>query len=199
MPKKTFFNLPDEKKLAVVNASKKEFSRVPLANALVANIVTEAGIPRGSFYQYFENIEDCFYFIVDEYSKTIKTRLITNLKDYKGDIIKAYYNLFIYILDLMEDEQNKEYFENLFLNMNYKIQKMFTPNFNDGLNNILNLVDISRLDIQSRFALGYILDIIESVMIHNIIESYKRNVKKDKNIEIFEKEIMLISTGIVKK
>ena len=82
--------------------------------------------------------------------------------------------------------------------MNYKIQRMFTPNFNEGLNDILNLVDISKLNIATRFGMGYILDIIESVMIHNIIESYKRNVPKEKNKEIIEKEILLISSGIIK-
>jgi AcrR family transcriptional regulator len=198
MPKKTFFNLPEEKRNAVIRASKKEFSRVPLANALVANIVLDAKIPRGSFYQYFEDIEDCFYYVVDEYSKDIKTRLINNLKEYNGDIIKAYHNLFLYILDMIDEEDNKDYFKNLFLNMNYRIQQMFTPNFNDGLNNIINIVNISKLNIQSRFALGYILDIIESIMIHNIIESYKRNMPRDKKVEIFEKEIILVSMGIVK-
>lgn len=199
MPKKTFFNLPEVKSWAVINAAKKEFSRVPLADALVANIIIDAKIPRGSFYQYFEDIEDCFYYIVDEYSKDVKTRLINNLKEHNGDIIKAYHDLFVYILDMIDEETNKNYFENIFLNMNYRIQTMFTPNFNDGLNNIINIVDISKLNIKTRFALGYILDIIESIMMHNIIESYKRSMPRDKKIEIFEKEIILISKGIVDK
>ena len=41
-----------------INALKKEFSRVPLKDALVSNIIIDAQIPRGSFYQYFDNIED---------------------------------------------------------------------------------------------------------------------------------------------
>lgn len=199
MPKKTFFNLPEEKRLSVVNASKKEFSRVSLADAFVKNIVVDANIPRGSFYQYFIDIEDCFYYIVDEYAKDIKQRLINNLKENEGNIIKAYSDLYTYILEMINNTKNKNYFEKIFLNMNYKIQKMFTPNFNDGLNDIINLADISKLKIQSKFGIGYILDIIESVMLHNVIESYKRNVNTEKNIEIFEKEISLISEGIVKQ
>jgi AcrR family transcriptional regulator len=198
MPKKTFFNLPESKRNQVIKASKKEFSRVFLNNALVSNIIIDAKIPRGSFYQYFDDIEDCFYFIVDEYSKDIKTKLISNIKDFNGDIIKSYHGLFLYILDMMDEDKNKAYFENLFLNMNYKIQKMFTPNFNDGLNNIVNMVDVDKLNIQGKFALGYVLDIIESLMIHNIIETYNRKMPKEKKIEIFEKELLLISKGIVK-
>ena len=198
MPKKTFFGLSEAKRNLVIEASKKEFSRVPLANALVSNIIIEAKIPRGSFYQYFDDIEDCFYFVVDEYSKQIKTKLISNIKDSNGDLIKSYHGVFLYILDMMDQEKNKEYFENLFLNMNYKIQKMFTPNFNDGLNNIISMVDVDKLNIQGKHQIGYVLDIIESLMIHNIVETYNRNVPKDKKIEIFEKELILISKGIVK-
>lgn len=199
MPKKTFFNLPESKRNNVIKAAKKEFSRAPIATALVSNIVADAKIPRGSFYQYFDDIEDCFYFIVDEYSKEIKTKLISNLKEYNGDLIKSYHNLFLYIMDMIEEEKNKEYFEKLFLNMNNKIQKMFTPNFNDGLNNIINMVDVDKLNIQGKYSLGYVLDIIESVMIHNIVETYNRNMNKEKKIDIFEKELLLVSKGIVKQ
>ncbi len=198
MPKKTFFNLPENKRNIVVKAAKKEFSRTPIANALVSNIIKDAKIPRGSFYQYFEDIEDCFYYVVDEYSKEIKTKLINNLKEFNGDLIKSYHSLFLFIMDMIEEEKNKQYFEKLFLNMNNKIQKMFTPNFNDGLNNIINMVDVNKLNIQGKFSLGYVLDIIESLMIHNIVETYNRNMNKEKKIEIFEKELILISKGIVK-
>ena len=83
--------------------------------------------------------------------------------------------------------------------MNYQIEKMFTPNFNDGLNMILNSVDISKLNISSKFSLGYVIDIIESIVMTNVIQSYKRNLSKEKNKQIFEKELELICSGILKK
>lgn len=58
MPKETFFNLAEEKKEKIINAAKKEFKRVPLEQASIKNIVEDAGIARGSFYQYFESKED---------------------------------------------------------------------------------------------------------------------------------------------
>ena len=100
---------------------------------------------------------------------------------------------------MIYDKDNKKYFEKIFLNMSYEVQSMFTPNFNDGLNLIINHVDISKLNISSKFGLGYVLDIIESTMMNNIIKSYKRNLSKEKNIEIFEKELALICVGVLKK
>lgn len=199
MAKQTFLNLPVEKRNTILDSLKKEFSRVSLKDALVSNIVKEAKIPRGSFYQYFENIDDAYYYVIDEYSRDIKIYLLEEIKNNNGDIIISYQHLYIYILDMIEKEENKEYFEKIFLNMNYEIQSMFTPNFNDGLNQIINKVDISKLNISSKFGLGYIIDIIESTMMNNIIKSYKRNLSREKNIDVFEKELAFICTGILKK
>lgn len=58
MPKTTFFHLSEEKQSRLLNAAKNEFSRTSLKEASIANIVKLAEIPRGSFYQYFENKED---------------------------------------------------------------------------------------------------------------------------------------------
>ena len=199
MAKQTFLNLPEEKKKNIINALKKEFSRVPLKDALVSNIIIDAKIPRGSFYQYFDNIEDAYYYIIEEYSKDVKKNLMETLKKNEGDLILSYKELYMYILDMIDNPADKDYFEKIFLNMNYQIEKMFTPNFNDGLNMILNSVDISKLNISSKFSLGYVIDIIESIVMTNVIQSYKRNLSKEKNKQIFEKELELICSGILKK
>jgi len=199
MAKQTFLNLPEKKQKTIFKALKKEFARVPLKDALVSNIIKTADIPRGSFYQYFTDIEDAYYYVIDEYSKDIKKYLLEEIKKNDGDIILSYRSLYIYILDLIEKRDNKEYFKKIFLNMNYEVQSMFTPNFNDGLNKIINHVDISKLNISSKFGIGYVLDIIESTMMNNIIKSYKRNLTREKNIEVFEKELGLICLGILKK
>lgn len=199
MAKQTFLNLPEKKQKTIFNALKKEFARAPLKDALVSNIIKTADIPRGSFYQYFEDIEDAYYYVIDEYSKDIKKFLLDEIKNNNGDIVLSYRQLYIYILDLIEEKDNKSYFEKIFLNMNYEVQSMFTPNFNDGLNKIINHVDISNLNISSRFNIAYVIDIIESTMMNNIIKSYKRNLSREKNIEVFEKELALICVGILKK
>ncbi len=199
MAKQTFLNLPEEKRTKIMNSLKKEFSKSALKDALVSNIIKDAEIPRGSFYQYFNDIEDAYYFVIDDYSKSIKKYLLENLVINNGDIILAYRNLYKYILEMINSEENKDYFEKIFLNMSYEVQSMFTPNFNDGLNLIINHVNISKLNISSKFGLGYVLDIIESTLMNNVIKSYKRNLSREKNIEIFEKELALICVGILKK
>ncbi len=58
MPTKTYHHLPEEKRLKVERAAIAEFAASPLKSASINAIVSEAGIAKGSFYQYFENIAD---------------------------------------------------------------------------------------------------------------------------------------------
>ncbi len=199
MVKQTFLNLSKEKQDRVLNAAKKEFSRLSLNEASVANIIKDAGIPRGSFYQYFNDLEDIFYYILDVHSNDIKQRLTANLVNYKGDIIKSFADLYQYILNKVCENEYENYFKNIFLNMDYKLEKMFLPNLEDNLNEIVQLTNIDLLNINSRLQLIYILEIIEAIMMRNLIQVFQRSLTKEKNIEIFIKELLLIKDGIYKK
>jgi len=58
MPTKTYRNLPEEKRLQIEKAAIAEFAANPLQSASINAIVRDAGIAKGSFYQYFEDIDD---------------------------------------------------------------------------------------------------------------------------------------------
>ena len=64
MPKETFLKLPNEKKEKIIKAAQKEFERVPIEEVSIKNIVENAEIARGSFYQYFESKEDLLRFYI---------------------------------------------------------------------------------------------------------------------------------------
>ena len=55
---------PNEKKEKIIKAAQKEFERVPIEEASIKNIVEDAEIARGSFYQYFESKEDLLRFYI---------------------------------------------------------------------------------------------------------------------------------------
>jgi TetR/AcrR family transcriptional regulator len=64
MPKKTFFNLPDEKRRALVDVLLDEFAGNDYRNVSIARIVHRAGIAKGSFYQYFADKQDCYLYLI---------------------------------------------------------------------------------------------------------------------------------------
>ena len=62
MPKETFMNLKPDKKQKIIDATIKELSIHPYEHVNLANIIRDAGIARGSFYQYFEDKDDLYLF-----------------------------------------------------------------------------------------------------------------------------------------
>lgn len=66
MPKDTFHNLSDEKKRRIFDAAVQEFSTRRFSEASINQIVKAAGIPRGSFYQYFDGKEDIYLYMRNE-------------------------------------------------------------------------------------------------------------------------------------
>jgi AcrR family transcriptional regulator len=64
MPKQTFLNLPEEKRQTIINAAIEEFAEYGLENASTNRIVANSGIAKGSFYQYFEDKQDVFMYLL---------------------------------------------------------------------------------------------------------------------------------------
>ncbi len=64
MPKPTFFNLPEEKREKIIKAAIDEFAEYGLENASTNRIVANSGIAKGSFYQYFEDKQDVFQYLL---------------------------------------------------------------------------------------------------------------------------------------
>jgi AcrR family transcriptional regulator len=64
MPKDTFFNLSEEKRALICQAAIGEFAAHSFGQASVNRIVARSGIAKGSFYQYFENKNDLFLYLV---------------------------------------------------------------------------------------------------------------------------------------
>ena len=67
MPKSTFYNLNDEKREKIEKALRNEFSKNIFEKTSISNIIEEAQIPRGSFYQYFEDKEDALQHIIKSF------------------------------------------------------------------------------------------------------------------------------------
>lgn len=68
MPKTTFFNLNESKRAAIEAAATKEFGAYGFYGARLNHIVTGAGIAKGSFYQYFDNLEDLYFHLLELYA-----------------------------------------------------------------------------------------------------------------------------------
>ena len=65
MPKPTFDNLPVAKRQLIIDLALTEFTERPYQAASLSRIVEQAGIAKGSIYQYFAHKQDFYLFLID--------------------------------------------------------------------------------------------------------------------------------------
>jgi AcrR family transcriptional regulator len=66
MPKPTFFRLPADRRDRLVNEAIAEFAERAYAEASLSRLAAQAGIAKGSFYQYFEDKLDLYRWLVTD-------------------------------------------------------------------------------------------------------------------------------------
>ncbi len=204
MPKATFLNLPVEKQTLLLNAAKVEFSRAPLHEASISNIVKEAGIPRGSFYQYFEDKEDVFFYLLEGESKRVIENFYSLLKINNGELFESFKDWFKSILIELEEPANHQFFRNAVMNVSYKLEHILTVNiYEEKLKNsvvdLKELVNFNTLSIEKESDFFHILKILVAVMLQNLVDVYSNGSPSHKAVQTFSLELELMKRGFYKK
>ncbi|NMB90669.1 MAG: TetR/AcrR family transcriptional regulator [Chloroflexi bacterium] len=65
MPTSTFFNLPEEKRQRILDLAVEEFAHNDYDSASVSRIVEQAGIAKGSLYQYFDGKAGLYAYLLE--------------------------------------------------------------------------------------------------------------------------------------
>jgi len=203
LPKQTFFNLAEEKRETLIQAAKKEFSRVSLYEASIANIVKEADIPRGSFYQYFKDKDDLYFYLLTKYGEEQWRRLYANLQKYDGDIFKSILKLYEAILDITDNANERQFYRNVFLNMNYRTEKTFNHNvdielFRKKFFSMKQLVNTRELNLMNDDDLFHIIQMTTTLMFQNIILKFAHNLTNEEAFKNFTSQLVLMQRGFLK-
>ncbi|WP_078544513.1 TetR/AcrR family transcriptional regulator [Litchfieldia alkalitelluris] len=202
MPKITFHNLPDDKKQKLIQAVKKEFSRVPVYEASISNIIKTANIPRGSFYQYFEDKEDAYYYLLNEMVLELNNVFIALLTKHEGNLFEAMVDLFKLIID---EDENFYLLKNSFSNMSYKVEDKFSGIFSDYHNSNEKIEKISlyinkkTLNINDDREIFFMMQIISAVTLRNFVEKFAKDLTKEEAIKNYIIEMNMLKNGLAKK
>ncbi|MCH5303514.1 MAG: TetR/AcrR family transcriptional regulator [Ruminococcus sp.] len=171
MIKRTFYNLPAEKRRKIIDVTRKEFQKGNKKKITINTVIQKAGISRGSFYQYFDDKLDLVELITDDMmtkiTEFIKDELILN----GGDIFKVPMRIFDVMIEstgyedivILTDISNR----NNDLISEYMQYRFHEPNF---LATLSKYVDKSHLNLENKEELRCVVfmmaDAIRSAMIH---------------------------------
>ena len=201
MPKETFLKLSKEKQQKVINAAKKEFARVPIENVSIKNIVEEADIARGSFYQYFESKEDLLIYILKENSEKLNIKLKNEVSKTNGDIFKLYIFLYDSMLEEFTGNSDQDLFKQIFINLKSSDENIFDIVKNIKPQNVIDYyeqIDKTNLKIENYDDLTVVCDMLNAITRRAVIKNFK-NKSKEECRAMFLKEIEYLKHGIEKK
>lgn len=86
MPTATFFRLPQEKQVRLMDACWTELTQARFSDISINRIITVAHIPRGSFYQYFSDKEDMIRHLLSSLQEHFVMLLRAALLEVQGDL-----------------------------------------------------------------------------------------------------------------
>ena len=166
MPTETFMKLSEEKKNKILIAAKNEFTRVPFEQTSIKNIVEEAEIARGSFYQYFTSKEDLLQYMMKDDKEKLDNFIKAKLKETHGDVFEAYLAIYDFLTKKMVEDKDLAFYKRLIENAKVvedESAMLCIPKDLKGpfqKEEFLKLIDVSKLRIEDEEELHIIIQML---------------------------------------
>lgn len=199
MPKETFYHLNVEKREKVEKALENEFGRTTFEKASISNIIKEAEIPRGSFYQYFEDKEDAIKYIMKKYILLEKGIMKKILEETKGNIFEASLKIFDYMTSKVQEGLKINFYKNIMQELRKNNINLFNHlEENEKIKEINKLIDTSILNIEEEKEVKYIMKIISTITRTAAINVYADNMSVNYVRNELKKQIEILKKGMAK-
>jgi len=201
MPNDTFFNLKSEKQDKIMEAASNEFARVTLDKVRISNIVLEAGIPRGSFYQYFEDLNDLFVYFVNKFQDEREKLLIEIAKEINGDLFDFVIKQFIVDYESFYFEKNHRLMMNIYKSFSLipDLEEYYIKRRKKFVLNILGETNLTNIKYDNEDDLVKTFDLIQGLKKRVFMNSTWNNLTKEEALAEFKWFIDLIKNGILKE
>ena len=201
MPKETFLNLPKEKKEKITNAILKEFSRENFNKASISNIIKEAKIPRGSFYQYFEDKEDAIEYIIDSFIENEQKEFLALLVKSKGDIFKTSLKLFEHLIEKSSEKEKLRLYKNILEESRKNNISIFNKNQrgNNKKEDFIKYINTENFEVKDKDDLKDVVEILMILTRNTTINVISKKVEKEEGQKELLKQFEILKRGVLKK
>lgn len=203
MIKKTFYNLPYEKRKRITDAVIKEFMERPNEKVSINRIIKTAEISRGSFYQYFDDKVDLIEIITKTMFEESSNKAKEILKLSCGDLFVMYIKMFDYFGDYSSQKQTMKIMRNIvdsFKANDDLVSEYLKNRFNIALSNneIYLMVDRQNLKFQDNESVKCLIEILTQVLKNAIFDVFVTGSDREEVRERLIKKIDIIKQGAVK-
>lgn len=203
MPTNTFYHLPTEKKARFMQAVEREFTRVPFGETSINRIVQDAGISRGSFYQYFANKEDLFHYCVLGFFDKIRDEVIVSIQRRSGNIFEVAEDLLAFLLRLCQTT-NKALLEHMMIQLHSSTDERMQfhvcmEEYQHERELFFEQIDTDMLNLQTPQDLGYMFDILINELNSAMFKAQLTKAEPDQIQLEFRQKIKLLRRGLARQ
>lgn len=201
MPKDTFFRLKEEKRNKIENALIDEFSSGSFEEASISNIIAKAGIPRGSFYQYFEDKDDAVKYIMKKFLNLEHEKMKELLKETKGDIFETTIRIYDYMVETSLNDDRNKLIKNILQELRKNNINLFEieGKLENNKQRIEEILDTTQLNIKQEKDVFYFLRILTAITRSISMEVVTGKISKKKGKETLVCELEILKRGMKKK
>jgi AcrR family transcriptional regulator len=90
MPSETYYRLPGPKRKRIFDGAVKLILNHPIEELTISHVVRQTGIPRGSFYQYFDSLEDILKYVYVTFIETFEAFKLDQVKGKKRSLMEYF-------------------------------------------------------------------------------------------------------------
>ena len=180
----TFQNLKEDKKDRIIDAALAEFAARPFNEASITNIVKNADISRGSFYQYFGNKENIYKYLVSYLYTKHREDLVHILIENNGELYPSLLGFYDKYIDDLFNSKYFAFYKNTFRYVNHyligdegvlSVQNQST-NREEQRKQFMNIVKMDDLKANSsQEVLEYIYFLVNTIH-HMVLDGFVNNL-----------------------
>jgi AcrR family transcriptional regulator len=197
MPSSTFFRLPEEKRTRLVNAAWEEFTQVKFADVSINRIIQNAHIPRGSFYQYFQDKEDLFAYLLNEIRCSFLQVLRSALIELKGNLFDLPMHLFDHFLRVVGGQEPilARSCSILKVNPGWDVKNLMSGSSRHLPEDLIEHIDLSRLRQQDPVYLEQVLSILLVLTGSAVAEAMLTPDQMDQQRQLLQLRVDIVRLG----
>ena len=201
MIKQTYYNLPILKKERIIKAIIKEIDGKSYDEVSINQIVKNAKISRGSFYQYFDDKWDIFSVVLQGFSEELNNICINSLIENNGDIFKSGEKVFDYVADTSEPTMYSPAFKTIFSYASTNL-KFFKSKEHCGehlLEKFKLLINREMFNINNENDLDCMFDVVASILSRQWFEMFVLGKKREEVKEHLVNMFLLVKNGFLRR
>ena len=197
MPTQTFFNLPKDKQERIIQGAMKEFSQLPFSEVSIAKIIQHADISRGSFYQYFEHKMDLYCYLIRRFKRNYHELMVAKFREHAGDFYAGYLAFSEYYIRAILESPKFGFFEQLYLNMNYQLNKQSIDILfeNDKQEKLVDVVSVADL-VVDQTEVEDVFEFLHKLLNQTIMEGFWQEWSIEQTNAQFKRQLDWLFDGL---